>query len=83
MPISPSVDDYGAIRARRDKLRREHDSALSGKSAPATEVNPIDLLRAVFEGEGDPLPVEWLTPEAVERKYGLPAASGEPKSDGS
>jgi hypothetical protein len=27
-------------------------------------VNPIDLLRAVFEGEGDPLPVEWLAPEA-------------------
>jgi hypothetical protein len=78
-----SIDDYGAIRARRDKLRQEHDRALSGKSAPATEVNPIDLLRAVFEGEGDPLPVEWRTPDAADRKHGLPAASGEPKRDGS
>jgi hypothetical protein len=81
--MSCSIDDYRAIRARRDKLQQEHDRALSGKSAPATEVNPIDLLRAVFEGEGDPLPVEWLTPEAADRKHGLLAASGEPKSNGS
>ena len=69
--MRPSIDDFRAIRARRDELRQEHDRALSGKSAPPTEVNPIDLLRAVFEGEGDPLPVEWLTPQAVERKHGL------------
>ena len=60
------MDDFRAIRARRDELRQEHERALSGKPAPPTEVNPIDLLRAVFEGEGDPLPVE-----AVERKHGL------------
>jgi len=57
-----SVEDYKAIRARRDRLRCELD--------------------AVISGEPDPLPEEWLTPEALERKYGQSAASGEPKSAG-
>jgi hypothetical protein len=61
--MSCSINDYRAIRARRDSLRRELDAAIFG--------------------EPDPLPEEWLTPEAADRKYGLPAASGEPKSDGS
>ncbi len=49
-PMSPSVDDYGAIRARRDELYRER--------------------AAVIRGEFEPLPDEWLTPEAAARKYG-------------
>jgi hypothetical protein len=48
--MRPSVDDYGAIRARRDELHRER--------------------AAVITGEFEPLPDEWLTPEATERKYG-------------
>jgi hypothetical protein len=68
--MSCSIDDFKAIRARRDVLQQEYDRALSGKSAPATEVRPIDLLRAVFEGEGDPLPIEELMPEAIEGKHG-------------
>ena len=48
--MSPSVEDYGAIRARRDELYRER--------------------AAVIRGEFEPLPDEWLTPEAAARKYG-------------
>jgi hypothetical protein len=44
-----SIDDYQAIRARRDELR----------CSPA----------AISDGL-DALPEEWLTPEALERKYG-------------
>jgi hypothetical protein len=40
-------------------------------------------LNAAIFGEPDPLPEEWLTPEAADRKHGLLAASGEPNSNGS
>ena len=56
LPMSYSIEDYRAISARRDILRRERDAAMGG--------------------ETDPLPEEWLTPEAAERKYGQPDGNG-------
>ena len=48
--MSCSIDDYRANRARRDVLQQEYDRALSGLSAPATEVRPIDQAYAGDSG---------------------------------